>query len=203
MLPFLHLTLPQLIEAGGYIGVFAIVFCESGLPFGFIFPGDSLLFTAGLLASEHLIGIVPLTLLATLAAILGDSAGYWIGARTGPLLFTKDDSILFKKRYVARASEFYEKHGGRALILARFIPAVRTFTPILAGVARMPYATFLRFNIIGGLAWGAGVTLLGYYVGRAFPQSEHYLTYIVLAILVASALPLAFEFLKHRLKKNA
>lgn len=192
----------SLIAGAGYVGLFFIVLAESGLFFGFFFPGDSLLFTAGLLASVHVLYLPVLLALVPVAAILGDSIGYSFGKWVGPRLFVKDDSLFFSKHHVLRAQKFYEKYGPRAIILARFIPVVRTFTPIVAGIAGMNYKTFLSYNVIGGLLWGVGVVLLGYFLGALFPATEHYLTPIVLAIIVASFLPLALEvFVAWRAKR--
>lgn len=197
----LHFDIPALVQTAGYIGLFAIIFAESGLFFGFFFPGDSLLFTAGLFASQGVFNISFLVVLVALGAILGDSVGYWFGAKVGPKIFTRKDSFFFHKKNVLRAHDFYVQYGSKAIVLARFVPVVRTFTPILAGVGMMPYATFLRFNVIGGLLWGAGVTLLGYFLGTAIPDAEHYLLPLVLGIIVISFLPIVFEVIKSRQRK--
>ncbi len=189
-----HLDLPQLIETAGYIGLFAIIFAESGLFFGFFFPGDSLLFTAGLLASQGIFNIWILTASLALAAILGDNVGYWFGAKVGPALFSREDSFFFHKRHLERTRIFYEKYGPQAILLARFIPIIRTFAPIFAGVGNMRYSLFLAYNVAGGILWSVGCTLLGYFLGRALPQSEGYLLPITLIIVVVSILPLAREW---------
>jgi membrane-associated protein len=178
-----------LIRTVGLLGYFAIVFAESGLIFGFIFPGDSLLFTAGFLAPSLGVNIWLLAIGTVVMAILGDSVGYYFGKKVGPALFKKEDSLFFKKAHLMKAEAFFEKHGPRSIILARFIPVVRTFTPILAGVARMNYATFLRYNIIGGILWGAGLTLLGSFLGSVIPDIDKYLVPIVLVIIVVSFIP--------------
>ena len=193
-----HFDISALIQSFGYIGIFAIVFAESGLFFGFFLPGDSLLFTAGLLASQGLLNIFILTALIVLGAILGDTVGYWFGARVGPKIFTRNNSFFFNKQHIARTHLFYLKYGSKAVIIARFVPVVRTFVPILAGVGTMPYGIFLRYNIIGGLAWGTGVTLLGYFLGAAVPTIEQYLLPIILGIIVLSFLPIAVEFWKSK-----
>ncbi len=187
-----------LISAAGYLGLFGIVLAESGLFFGFFFPGDSLLFTAGLLASQHILYLPLLLAIVPIAAIVGDSVGYAFGAWAGPRLFVKEDSLFFSKHHVKRAEAFYEKFGPRAIILARFVPVVRTFVPIIAGVAGMKYRTFLSYNIIGGLLWGVGVVLLGYFLGSAFPQTEKYLTPIIIVIILVSLVPLFLEWLAYR-----
>jgi len=187
-----------LLSSAGYIGLFAIVFAESGLFFGFFLPGDSLLFTAGLLASQDILYLPLLLAIVPIAAILGDSVGYSFGKWVGPRLFVKEDSLLFNKHHVLRAEQFYEKYGPRAIILARFIPVVRTFVPIVAGVAQMRYSTFLIYNVIGGLLWGVGVVVAGYFLGNAFPATEKYLTWIIVAIILLSFLPLIIEWLAYR-----
>lgn len=147
-----------LIQSLGYVGLFSIVFAESGLFFGFFLPGDSLLFSAGLLASQDILDIYLLLIILPIAAITGDNVGYWFGAKVGPAIFTREDSLFFHKKHVERTHQFYEKYGAKAIILARFVPIVRTFTPILAGVGTMEYGKFLRFNMIGGFLWSWGMT---------------------------------------------
>ena len=201
MIDLFHIDLIGLIKTFGYLGIFTIVFAESGLFFGFFFPGDSLLFTAGLIASQGFLNIWILVPLIILGAILGDNVGYWFGAKVGPKIFTREDSIFFHKRHVERTHNFYLKYGAKAIVLARFIPIVRTFTPILAGVGTMSYGTFLKWNIVGGVLWGAGVTLLSYFLGAIIPGIDRYLLPIVISIIVVSFLPIAFEFFKSRTKK--
>ncbi len=196
---FLHLFNPEeLIRAVGYFGIAAIVFAESGLFFGFFLPGDSLLFTAGFLASQGLLSIWFLVPLTTLAAIAGDSVGYWFGKKIGPMIFKRPDSFWFSQERVKDAHAFFETHGAKSIVLARFIPAVRTFTPIIAGVAGMHYGTFLKYNIIGGVLWGALLPLVGFYLGSYVPDIDQYIIPIIAAIVVASLIPLAMEFLKKR-----
>ncbi len=182
--------LETLILAAGYVGLFAIVFAESGLFFGFIFPGDSLLFTAGFLASQGYFTIWILAPLLALAGILGDNAGYWTGAKAGPLIFTRENSLLFSQKRVREAEAFFKTHGGMSILLCRFIPAVRTFTPIIAGVAHMPYRTFLFFNILGGLIWGLGFPIGGYILGATVPNADTYIVPIVGFIIVVSFIPI-------------
>lgn len=183
-----------LIQGLGYLGLFAIVFAESGLFFGFFLPGDSLLFTAGLLASADILNIWTLLIIIPIAAILGDQVGYWFGSWAGPRIFKKEDSFFFNKEHVTRAERFYEKYGPKAIVLARFVPIVRTFVPILAGVAHMHYRTFVTYNVAGALLWGVGVTLLGYFLGQIFPHAEEYLLPIVIGIVLISLLPIAREW---------
>lgn len=179
----------EMIRTVGYIGLFFIIFAESGLFFGFFFPGDSLLFTAGLLSSQGLFNIWLLAPLMAVAAVLGDSAGFWTGEKLGGWLMRQKDSWFFKREYLLRAQTFYEKHGGKTLILARFIPAIRTFAPIAAGMANMRYDKFLSFNVIGGITWGIGMTVAGYTLGRVIPDVDKYLLPIILVIVLVSVIP--------------
>ena len=190
--------LVTLIKTAGYLGLFAIVFAESGLFFGFFLPGDSLLFTAGFLASQGYFNIAILTVIVFVGAIVGCSFGYAFGRRVGPALFKREDSLLFHKDHLARAQIFYERHGGKALIMSRFMPVLRTFAPILAGVGRMRYRTFIFYNMIGALIWAAGLPLLGFYLGNVVPNIERYLIPIVLFIIVVSFLPTAIHILKDK-----
>jgi len=192
----LHIDPTTLIKTVGLLGVWGIIFAESGLFFGFFLPGDSLLFASGLLAAQGLVNFPLLLIGAIVAAIVGDSVGYWTGARAGPQIFIKDDSILFNRKHIARTHAFYAKHGPSVIVLARFVPVVRTFTPILAGVGRMPYALFLRYNILGGILWCTLMVGGGYFLGRVWPQSEKYLTYIIIVIVLVSLLPVVYEWIK-------
>jgi len=192
-----------LIKTAGYLGIFAIIFAESGLFVGFFLPGDSLLFTAGFLASQGLMNIWVLMGLVFLAAVFGDSVGYAFGYRVGPMIFKKEDSFFFHKDNLEKAKTFYEKYGKKTIILARFMPGVRTFAPILAGVGKMNYPTFLSFNMIGGFLWGVGLPWLGYYLGNTIPDIDKYLVPIILAIIILSVSPTAFHILRdpqHRAK---
>ncbi|MFI2436679.1 DedA family protein [Streptomyces sp. NPDC018693] len=189
-----------LISTFGLAGILAIVFAESGLLIGFFLPGDSLLFTTGLLVAGHQYLTQPLwlvCLLVVLAAIVGDQVGYLFGRKVGPALFRRPDSRLFKQENVAKAYEFFEKYGPRSIVLARFVPIVRTFTPIIAGVSRMNYRTFVMFNIIGGALWGAGVTVLGYFLGHVAFVKAH-IELILVGIVALSVIPIAIEFLRAR-----
>ncbi|MFD6327216.1 DedA family protein [Streptomyces sp. NPDC058442] len=189
-----------LISTFGLLGILAIVFAESGLLIGFFLPGDSLLFTTGLLVADRQYLTQPLWLVCTLvvaAAIAGDQVGYLFGRKAGPALFRRPDSKFFKQENVAKAHGFFEKYGPRSIVLARFVPIVRTFTPIVAGVSRMNYRTFVVYNIIGGIAWGSGVTVLGYFLGQiAFVKNN--IEAILVGIVVVSVLPVAIELLKAR-----
>ena len=174
----------ELIQQISYWGLFLMVFAESGLFFGFFLPGDSLLFTAGFLASQGLLNIWVLVPLLVVGAIAGDSVGYWTGNKLGRWLLKQRESFFFQKKHLVQAQEFYRKHGGKTLILARFIPAVRTFAPIVAGMAKMEYGRFLSFNVIGGLGWAMGMTLAGYWLGSLIPGVDKYLLLIVGGIIL-------------------
>jgi membrane-associated protein len=192
----------QFVTLIGYPGLFAAVFFESGVFFGFFLPGSSMLFTAGLLASHGFFNIWILIPLLTLAAVLGDSAGYWFGNRLGVSLFFRN-SRFFKHQHLERAKVFYEKHGMQAVMLARFIPIVRTFAPIIAGIARMRYRMFLMYNVAGAFLWAAGVTFAGYYLGAKIPFIDQYFTPIVLAIIVISMIPFMWELRKPRSENSS
>ncbi|MFD7444307.1 DedA family protein [Streptomyces sp. NPDC059909] len=190
-----------LITTFGLIGVLVIVFAESGLLIGFFLPGDSLLFTTGLLVTTGVIK-QPLWVVCTLvvlAAIIGDQVGYLFGRKVGPALFKRPDSKLFKQENVEKAHEFFEKYGPKSLVLARFVPIVRTFTPIIAGVSRMNYRSFITFNVIGGMLWGAGVTLLGAALGKIEFVHKN-IEAILIAIVLISVVPIVIEFLRARSK---
>jgi len=180
-----------LIKTFGLIGLYFIIFAESGLFVGFFLPGDSLLFTAGFLASQNILPLPALIIGCFIAAVVGDSFGYWFGRRVGRRFFQKDDSLLFKKKYVIKAQEFYEKHGSKTIVLARFTPIVRTFAPIVAGIGDMHYTTFVTYNIVGGALWTVGLSIAGYFLGRVIPESvvDKILLPIVLVIIVVSLLP--------------
>ncbi len=195
MLPW---ELSQLIEIIGYPGLFAIIFAESGIIVGFFLPGASLLFTSGFLASQGFLDIRIIVPLVAIAAILGDNVGYWFGAKVGVHLFDKPNSRFFKREYLDRTRRFYAKYGARTILLARFVPVVRTFAPILAGVANMEYRIFMFYNALGGILWASGISFLGYMLGQTFPKTADYIEVVVLAIIVVTCIPLAREFWKHR-----
>jgi membrane-associated protein len=191
----------HLLDSFGIWGLLLVVFAESGLLIGFFLPGDSLLFTCGLLITAGTLDF-PLwaaVLLISLAAVLGDQAGYLFGKKVGPSLFTRPDSRLFKQENVVKAHEFFEKYGPKSLVLARFVPVVRTFTPIIAGVSGMRYRSFITFNVIGGVMWGAGVTLLGSWLGNVDFVNNNIEAILVLIVLI-SVIPIAIEFLRARSK---
>ncbi|MBI2598040.1 MAG: VTT domain-containing protein [Candidatus Diapherotrites archaeon] len=186
----------------GYLALFGIVFAESGLFFGFFLPGDSLLFTAGLLASQKIFDIKVVLVGVAVCAIAGDQAGYWMGHRFGKNFFTKKNSFLRNPKHVERAEEFYKKHGKKTIILARFVPVVRTFAPIVAGIGNMKYGQFIAYNVLGGTLWTILFVGAGYLAGIFFPKAGEYLSIIVLAIIFFSFIPMATEFLKKRRKKK-
>ena len=187
-----------LIESFGLFGVYFAVFAESGLLIGFFLPGDSLLFTAGLLASEGRLNIIVLILGAFVAAVIGDSTGYAIGKKIGPAIFRKKDSLLFKQKYVEETKAFFSRHGKRTIILARFTPIVRSFAPVMAGVGEMNYGDFLRYNIAGGALWTFGLGGLGYFLGRTIPNIDKYLLPIIIVIIIASFLPGVIHYFRNR-----
>jgi membrane-associated protein len=192
----MHFDLAQIIQTVGYIGLFAIVFAESGLFFGFFLPGDSLLLTAGLLASQGKLDIGILLVILSVAAILGDNVGYWFGKKTGSRIFSRDESLLFRRKNLLAAQAFYERHGGKTIVLARFMPFIRTFAPIVAGAVEMPFRRFFTFNLVGALLWAVGVTLAGYYLGQTIPDIDRYFLVVVGAVILVSALPAAFHMAK-------
>ena len=190
---------PEYFIGLGLVALLVVVFVETGLLIGFFLPGDSLLFTAGLLVAEGTFDIPLWVLLVTvpLAAIAGDQVGYTIGRQAGPRVFNRPDSRLFQQEFVDKAYSYFERYGPRTIVLARFVPIVRTFAPVVAGVSRMHYRTFLIYNVVGGVLWGAGVTALGYFLGQvAFVRSN--VEIIILAIVGLSVLPILFELLRAR-----
>lgn len=195
---YFGVDLIELIKAVGYAGLFAIVFAETGLFLGFFLPGDSLLFVAGFLASQGFFSVAILVLLILVAAVTGNMAGYEFGRRIGPRIFNKEDSLLFKKEHIVRTQRFYEKYGGKTIMIARFMPIVRTFAPILAGVANMRYRVFFAYNVAGAVFWVAGLVLLGYFLGSLVTDIDKYLLPIVLAIIVLSFLPGFIHFYQER-----
>jgi membrane-associated protein len=196
---------PETIITAGYLAITVIIFAECGLLIGLFLPGDSLLFTAGLFASQASFGldIWTITVLCGLAAVVGPLVGYWYGKALGPRLFNKEDSLLFRKRYLLRAQEFYERHGGKALILARFMPIIRTLAPVVAGMGNMNYGRFVVYTIVGGVLWAAGVTWAGYFLGSIYPDAGKYLEYIVALIVLASIAPPIVHLLRERQRNKA
>lgn len=195
--------LEQLIRWGGYIALIIIIFSETGLLIGFFLPGDSLLVTAGVLAAAGLLDITLLNVFLIPAAIVGDATGYMIGNRSGKRLFDRPDSRFFKREHLVKTQEFYAKHGGKTIVLARFIPLIRTFAPVVAGIARMPYREFAGYNIAGGFLWILSTTLLGYFLGRVIPNITSYLHYVIGVVILLSILPVVIEFVRSRMRKRA
>ncbi len=198
----LHIDLPTLVQTIGILGIASIIFAETGLLIGFFLPGDSLLFTAGFLASQGLLNIAILVPITFAAAIIGDSLGYAIGVRIGPRIFTRQDSRFFHKKHITRTQEFFDRHGGKTIILARFIPIVRTFAPVLAGVGAMYYPRFLAYNVVGGFFWAVCIPLIGYFLGSLIPSIDKYLLPIIGGIIVVSILPGIIEIAKSKTKKG-
>lgn len=192
--------LPVLIQTIGLIGVFLIIFAESGLLVGFFLPGDSLLFTAGFLASQHIgsLNIITLIPVAFIAAVIGDNVGYAFGKKVGPRIFKQEKSFFFKKEYVTKSQVFYEKYGVLTIVLSRFTPIVRTFAPIMAGVGGMNYRTFFFYNVLGGAFWVSSVTLAGYFLGRIIPNIDHYLLPVIGLIILLSLAPSIYHLIKNK-----
>jgi membrane-associated protein len=203
--PLLAALDPTTIVNAGYVVIAAIIFAECGLLVGFFLPGDSLLFTAGFLASQHQVGvdISILTIVCGVAAAVGPLVGYWYGKALGPRLFNREDSFFFHRKNLERAHEFYERHGGKALILARFMPVVRTFAPVVAGIGAMDYRRFVMYTVVGALLWAVGVTWAGYFLGSLIPDASKYLEYIVALIVVVSIAPPVIHLLRERARSKA
>ena len=193
LLACVHLDPMAMLQTGSYLGLAFLIFAESGLFVGIFLPGDSLLFAAGLLSASGFLAFGPLMLIVIVAAILGDSVGYWFGAEVGDHLFKRKDSRFFKQEYLRRTEKFYQTYGGRAVVLARFVPIVRTLAPILAGVSSMKYRTFLAYNMIGGFLWGASMVSLGFFLGSIIPDSEKYILPLSLVIVAISFLPIVIN----------
>jgi membrane-associated protein len=198
----LHGDLKGLIQTIGYFGVFTLVFLESGMLIGFFFPGDSLLFTAGFLASQGLFDITLLIAGCFIFAVLGDTIGYIIGLKYGRKLFQRENSFFFRTDHLKKAEAFYEKHGGKTIILARFMPVIRAFAPVVAGIGSMKYSTFLFYNIFGGFLWAFGLTLAGYFLGSLIPDVDKYLLPIIGLIVLASISPAIYHTIKDENSRN-
>ncbi len=180
-----------------YALLFVIIFAETGLVVTPFLPGDSLLFAVGSLAALHALDFWPVLLLVTLAAILGDTANYWIGARIGPQVFTQKHTRFFNKKHLDRTHAFYEKYGGKTIVIARFVPIIRTFAPFVAGIGSMTYSRFLFYNIAGGVLWAVGLTTAGFYFGN-LPVVKRHFSLVILAIIIISILPGVIEYARHR-----
>ncbi|MFH1565870.1 MAG: VTT domain-containing protein [bacterium] len=192
------MNLKEILPAIGYLGIFLIVFAESGLLIGFFLPGDSLLFTAGFLASQGIFDIKILALICFIGAVLGDSVGYEFGKKVGRKLFRRPDNFLFKKENLEKAEKFYEKHGKKTIIFARFIPIIRTFAPIIAGIGDMHYKTFISYNVFGGFLWAVGICFAGFLLGSTIPNVDKYILPIVLLIVIASVAPGIYHIFKDK-----
>lgn len=199
----MNFDLTALIKSLGYIGIFVAIFAESGLLVGAVLPGDSLLFTAGFLASQGVLSFPFLLIVVFIAAVLGDNVGYATGNRYGDKVFKKDDSLVFNKEYIKKSQDFFARHGGKALILARFTPIVRTFAPILAGVGNMHYRKFFAYNLAGALLWAVGITSLGYFLGNAIPNVDHYILPAIAIIILVSVAPSVVHILKDKNNRDA
>ncbi|MCU0373047.1 MAG: VTT domain-containing protein [Ignavibacteria bacterium] len=202
--------LPTFIKNIGYIGLIIIIFSETGLLAGFFLPGDSLLVSAGLLAAtpvipgseETYLNIILLNVFLIPAAIVGDAVGYWIGNKTGPKLFKKEQSLLFRKDYLIKTHEFYEKHGGITIVIARFMPIIRTFAPTVAGIAEMKYRDFFKYNVFGGIFWVLSMTLIGYLLGNTIPDINQHIEKVIIIVVFLSILPGIYKYVKHKLGKK-
>lgn len=178
-----------LVQAAGYTGMAGIIFAETGLLIGFFLPGDSLLVSAGLLGSQGYIDVWLLGLILSVAAVAGDTVGYAIGRASGPRLFTREDSLLFNRKHLMRAHAFYERHGGKTILIARFMPIIRTFAPVVAGIGDMQYGRFLAYNLVGGVLWVWSMLLIGLFLGRTFPGATKHIELIILVIVFLSVSP--------------
>jgi membrane-associated protein len=195
-------ALDDVIRWGGYFVLVAIVFTETGLLVGFFLPGDSLLITAGLVAAAGALDIWLLNLLLIIAAIVGDSVGYAIGARIGPRLFTREQSWVFNPRHVTRTREFYARHGAKTIVIARFVPIIRTFAPVVAGVGQMSYRKFLTYNVAGGIGWVVSMTWAGYLLGNVVPNVDRHIHIVVAVVIVLSVIPIGIEILRERRRQS-
>jgi len=193
----------ELIRWGGHIALIAIIFAETGIMAGFFLPGDSLLVTAGLFAATGDLNLVQLLVELSLAAIVGDTLSYAIGDKLGPKIFNKEDSFFFRKSHLLRAKRFYEKYGNKTIVMARFVPIVRTFAPVVAGVGEMAYKRFILYNVVGGIGWVSSMILVGYFLGRSIPNIGDHVHKIILVVIFISFLPMAYEIWKERRASTA
>ena len=193
----------SLVRVGGLAGLATIVFIETGLLVGFFLPGDSLLVTAGLFAARGDLNVVYLILVLSLAAIVGDTVGYNIGARTGPKLFSRPDSLLFNRKHLISTREFYERHGPFTIVIARFVPIIRTFAPVVAGIGAMEYRRFLAYNVVGGIGWVLVTVLGGYFLGQLVPNIHDHLHKVIAIVIVLSLLPAIIKVARERLRREA
>ena len=196
-----------IVQIGGLALIAAIIFAETGLMVGFFLPGDSLLVTAGIYCTSAnpqqtpLLNIVWLNLVVIVAAIVGDTLGYWIGAKAGPKIFSREKSLFFSRKHLLRTKEFYERHGGKTIIIARFVPIIRTFAPVVAGVGNMSYRRFISFNVFGGIGWSLSMTLLGFTLGQIYPPITKQIDKVIIVIIAVSLMPMVISWLANRKKK--
>jgi membrane-associated protein len=196
-------ALDDLIRWGGYFVLAGVVFTETGLLVGCFLPGDSLLITAGLVAATGALNVWYLNALLIVAAVFGDSVGYAIGARLGPRLFTRPQSLLFNPRHVERTRVFYQRHGAKTIVIARFVPIIRTFAPVVAGVGEMEYRRFLVYNVAGGVGWVTSMTWAGYLLGQVVPNISDHVHIVVAVVILLSLVPIAIELLRERRRRSA
>jgi membrane-associated protein len=198
----MHKLIDLIINVGGMVALVAVVFSETGLLVGFFLPGDSLLVTAGIYSARNppLFNIVWLNVLLMAAAIVGDTVGYWVGAKAGPKLFTREQSLFFNKKHLLRTKEFYERHGGKTIIIARFLPFARTFAPVVAGIGRMSYRRFVSFNVFGGIGWVFSMTMLGFLLSKAYPEISNRIELLIIVIVAVSLMPGTISYLMNRKK---
>ena len=196
-------NVPELIRIGGLGGLVLVVFAETGLMVGFFLPGDSLLVTAGLFAARGDLDVTWLCLSLCLAAIAGDATGYWIGLRAGQALYSRPNSLLFRREHLLRTHEFYERYGGQTIVIARFMPIIRTFAPVVAGAAAMTYRRFAAYNIVGGIAWVLGMTFTGYWLGRSVPNIDKNIHIVVAVVIFLSLLPGVVAYVRGRFQSRS
>ena len=194
-------NIPELIRIGGLYGLILVIFSETGLMVGFFLPGDSLLLTAGLFAARGDLNILVLIPCLIVAAICGNTTGYWIGNRAGRALYNRPNSFLFRREHLMQAHQFYERHGGKAITFAQFMPIFRTFTPVVAGAAQMSYRRFITFNVIGAVFWVTSMLLAGYYLGRIVPDIEHRIHLVIAGVILLSLSPAIYAWVRSRLQK--
>jgi membrane-associated protein len=194
-----------LVQAAGYVGLTAIIFTETGLLIGFFLPGDSLLVTAGLLAAQPQFGlnVYVMGVILSIAAIVGDTVGYHIGKVSGPRIFTREDSLFFHRKHLLRAQDFYERHGGKTIIIARFMPIVRTFAPVVAGVGNMTYRSFIAYNVIGGVFWVWSMLFTGYFLGRYIPGIDQHIEKVIILVVFLSILPGIIAWVREKRRASA
>jgi membrane-associated protein len=198
----IHGDVRAIVQAVGYVGMVIIIFSETGILIGFFFPGDSLLVVSGVFASQGSLDMLVLNLLLIPAAVIGDSVGYWIGHKAGPKLFNKEQSFFFRKDYLIKTHNFYEKYGGITIILARFMPIIRTFAPTVAGIAEMKYWDFFKYNVFGGIGWIISMTSIGYFLGNVIPNVDKHIEYIIAIVVFISILPAIIKFISAKMKSK-